>query len=93
MRTNADILLLDEPTSEMDTEAELAVFSNLRTIGQDKMVIIISHRFCHMRTADQIIVLDDGEILEHGSHDELIKFGGLYARLFVLQVESYKGIK
>lgn len=91
MRADADILILDEPTSEMDTESEMEVFRSLRTIAHDKMAIIISHRFCNVRMADQIIVLDNGEILEHGSHDKLIRAGGLYARLFALQAASYKG--
>jgi ABC-type multidrug transport system fused ATPase/permease subunit len=90
MRKGADILVLDEPTSAMDAEAEIRVFNHVRTMTQTQMAILISHRFSTVRMADQIIVLVDGEIIERGTHAELVQAGGRYARLFELQAAGYQ---
>lgn len=90
MRNEADILILDEPTSAMDAEAELKVFEHFRNNTESKMVILISHRFSTVRIADRIIVIQDGSIIENGSHQELMQLNGRYAELFTLQAESYK---
>ncbi len=90
MRKNADILVLDEPTSAMDAEAEMNIFNHFRSLTGDKMVVLISHRFSTVRMADQIIVMSDGKIMEHGSHEELLKINGRYAHLFSLQAAGYK---
>jgi ATP-binding cassette subfamily B protein len=90
MRTGADILILDEPTSAVDAEAEVEIFNQLRAVTQDQMAILISHRFSTVRMADQIIVLADGKILEQGTHEELIRANGRYARLFALQAAGYQ---
>jgi ABC-type multidrug transport system fused ATPase/permease subunit len=90
MRSNADILILDEPTAAMDAEAEMQIFNHFHTLTQDRMVILISHRFSTVRMADTIIVMADGRIVEQGSHQELIKADGRYAHLFALQAAGYK---
>lgn len=90
MRTGADILVLDEPTAAMDAEAEVRVFEHFRTITQNQMVVLISHRFSTVRMADTIVVMANGEIIEQGTHQELLQLGGRYARLFTLQAAGYK---
>jgi ATP-binding cassette subfamily B protein len=89
-RQDADILVLDEPTASMDAEAEVQIFERFRELTDDKIAIVISHRFSTVRMADQIIVLDRGQIVEHGSHDELVAKGGRYATLFNLQAQGYR---
>jgi ABC-type multidrug transport system fused ATPase/permease subunit len=90
MRTGADILVLDEPTSAVDAEAEVEIFNQLRAVTQHQMAILISHRFSTVRMADQIIVLVNGEIQEQGTHEELMQLNGQYARLFALQAAGYR---
>ncbi len=90
MRTQADILVLDEPTSAMDAEAEVQIFDQFRAATQHQMAILISHRFSTVRMADQIIILSQGELLEQGSHEELLALGGRYAHLFSLQAAGYR---
>ena len=90
MRTGADILVLDEPTAAMDAEAEVRIFDHFRTITQHQMVVLISHRFSTVRMADTIVVMADGEIIEQGTHQELLQLGGRYARLFTLQAAGYQ---
>ncbi len=90
MRKNADILVLDEPTAAMDAAAEAEVFARFREHSRDKMTILISHRFSTVRSADQIIVIDQGRIIERGTHEELLTVNGRYASLFHLQAEGYQ---
>ena len=90
MRSAADILVLDEPTSAVDAEAEVEIFSQLRAVTRHQMAILISHRFSTVRMADQIIVLANGEIQERGTHEDLLKLEGQYARLFALQAAGYR---
>ena len=87
---NAGVWILDEPTSAIDAEAEVKIFERFRELTDDKIAIVISHRFSTVRMADQIIVLDRGKITERGSHDELLKLGGRYATLFNLQAQGYR---
>ncbi|HEX7699070.1 MAG TPA: ABC transporter ATP-binding protein [Kofleriaceae bacterium] len=90
MRKDADILVLDEPTASMDAEAEFKIFERFRELTQDRIAIVISHRFSTVRMADQIIVLDHGKIIERGSHDSLVAAKGRYATLFNLQAQGYR---
>lgn len=90
MRTRADILVLDEPTAAMDAQAEAEVFEHFRQLARDRITILISHRFSTVRMADQIAVLDRGRIVEHGSHEELMRLNGRYAHLFTLQARGYR---
>jgi ATP-binding cassette subfamily B protein len=90
MRTRADILVLDEPTAAMDAQAEADVFERFRQLARDRITILISHRFSTVRMADQIAVLDQGRIIEMGSHEDLMKLDGRYAHLFTLQARGYR---
>jgi ATP-binding cassette subfamily B protein len=90
MRTDADILVLDEPTAAMDAASEAAIFDYFRKMSENKMTILISHRFSTVRAADQIIVLHEGTILERGDHESLMAEDGQYAHLFRLQAKGYQ---
>ena len=90
MRSQADILVLDEPTAAMDAEAEMNIFNHFRSLTKDQMVVLISHRFSTVRMADKIIVMADGCIIEQGSHQQLLAADGRYAHLFSLQAAGYK---
>ncbi|MBD2414218.1 ABC transporter permease [Nostoc calcicola FACHB-389] len=90
MRSQADILVLDEPTSAIDAQAEFEIFNHFRAITQNQMVLLISHRFSTVRMADKILVIEDGEVIEQGTHEELLQLGGRYAKLFLLQAAGYQ---
>ena len=90
MRTRAEILVLDEPTASMDAETEAQIFDHFRSLTENRISILISHRFSTVRHADLIVVLDQGQIIEQGTHDELVRLGGRYARLFDLQARAYR---
>jgi ATP-binding cassette subfamily B protein len=85
----APLLILDEPTSAIDAEAEYAIFNNLRKIYSDKTLVLVSHRFSTVRNADKIFIVEDGEIIERGTHEELMAAGGKYARMFGIQARGY----
>ena len=90
MRKEADILVLDEPTAAIDAAAEAEVFEHFRELTRNRIAIVISHRFSTVRMADQILVLEEGRIVERGSHDSLIGEDGRYAKLFTLQARGYR---
>ncbi|MFN6465788.1 MAG: ABC transporter ATP-binding protein [Nostoc sp. DedVER02] len=90
MRSQADILVLDEPTSAIDAQAEFEIFNHFRAITQNQMVLLISHRFSTVRMADKILVIENGEVIEQGTHEELLQLGGRYAKLFMLQAAGYQ---
>jgi ATP-binding cassette, subfamily B, bacterial len=90
MRTQADVLVLDEPTAAMDARAEAEIFEHFRSLARERITILISHRFSTVRMADRIAVLDQGRIIEQGSHEELMALGGHYAHLFALQARGYR---
>jgi ATP-binding cassette subfamily B protein len=85
----AQILILDEPTASLDARSEQEVFERIRELTRDRAAVLISHRFSTVRMADRIYVLREGQVLEHGSHEELMKLDSLYARLFNMQAASY----
>jgi len=87
---DADLLILDEPTSALDARAEFEVFERFTELTKGKMAVLISHRFSTVRMADRILVLDKGEIVESGTHTELLTKGGRYAELFRLQAMGYQ---
>ena len=90
MYRDADIWILDEPTSSLDPEAEAAIFAELKENLRGRIGLVISHRFSTVRIADRIAVIADGRVTEIGSHDELVRAGGRYARLFELQAAGYR---
>ena len=87
---DGEVLILDEPTSSLDAEAEAAVFERLKALASGKTALLVSHRFSTVRMADRILVLKAGRVLELGTHDELVALGGTYARLFELQARGYR---
>ncbi len=86
----SDLLILDEPTSAIDAKGEMEFFNNVFDGHRGKATVIVSHRFSTVRTADIIIVLDEGAIIDFGSHAELMQRGGLYKEMFDIQAEGYK---
>jgi ABC-type multidrug transport system fused ATPase/permease subunit len=85
-----DIMILDEPTSAIDAKGEFSIFNNIYKEHAGKTTLIVSHRFSTVRKADMVIVMENGKIIEYGSHEELMKYKGLYEEMFSLQAEGYK---
>ena len=85
----ARVLVLDEPTSALDVRAEVAFFDQFVDLTRGVTSLLISHRFSSVRRADHIVVIDEGRLVEQGSHDELMCLDGHYARLFRLQAERF----
>jgi ATP-binding cassette, subfamily B, bacterial len=91
MRDDARILLLDEPTSALDAQAEYDLFERLRSLTHGRTAVYISHRFSTVRRADRIIFLEHGRLVEEGTHEDLMRLNGRYARLFRMQAAAYTG--
>ena len=87
---SAPILILDEPTSAIDAETEYQIFKNLDKAYKNKSLLLISHRFSTVRSADRILVIHDGEITEEGNHEELMVKNGEYSRMFKKQAKGYQ---
>lgn len=85
---DASLLILDEPTSNIDAKAEYRLFSRFRELAQGRTTILISHRFSTVSIADRILVMDNGRIIESGSHKELVQQGGTYAQLYDLHTRQ-----
>lgn len=90
IRPEADLLILDEPTAAVDARAEAELFELINQYSEDKMTILISHRFSTVRNADHILVLDAGEIIEQGNHQQLLTLNGIYAHLYRLQASGFQ---
>ena len=86
----AQVLILDEPTAALDARAEYEVFLRFAELTKGRMAVLISHRFSTVRMADRILVLQGGELIDQGTHEELVARGGLYAELFSLQAAGYR---
>lgn len=84
------VIILDEPTSALDAQAEAEIFSHFRELIQGKTAILISHRLSSVKIADRIYVMDQGRIVEQGTHDQLVALQGTYARLYEIQARNYQ---
>jgi ATP-binding cassette subfamily B protein len=87
---DAPFVVLDEPTASLDARAEREIFDSVRRLFKDRAVLLISHRFASVRSADRIYVLRSGEIVEEGDHDALMTENGLYAELYNMQAAAYQ---
>ena len=87
---DAQLLILDEPTAALDARSEMEVFERFAELTEDKMALLISHRFSTVRMADRIVVLEGGRLVEEGNHSQLIALGGRYAAMFEMQAASYR---
>jgi len=87
---DAQLLILDEPTAALDARSEFEVFHRFAELTAGKMALFISHRFSTVRSADRILVLENGRITEEGTHDQLSRMGGRYAEMFEMQASSYR---
>jgi ATP-binding cassette subfamily B protein len=87
---DAPFVILDEPTAALDARREHELFTSLRAMLHGRTVLLISHRFSSVRSADRIYVLKAGRIVEQGCHADLVKAGGLYSELFELQASPYR---
>ena len=85
----SDVLILDEPTAALDPIAEKTVFDQFDRLRENKMTIFVSHRLSSATDADIIVVLEDGQVIETGTHPELMAMGGKYHNLFTVQAEKY----
>ncbi len=92
LRQNAPILILDEPTSSLDPQAEAEILNQFQQLAHNRTTILISHRLSTVKFADQILVLKEGKIAEQGTHEQLIQKSGLYASLFNTQANPYRSL-
>lgn len=89
MLLDSHMLILDEATSNVDTRTEMQIQAAMRSLMKDKTCFVIAHRLSTIKDADLILVMQDGNVVEQGTHDELLKHGGVYSRLYYSQFEAY----
>ena len=89
MNEDAAILILDEPSAALDPKAEYEMFHDFKQLTPNKASILITHRFSNVKLADKIFVMRDGELIEEGTHDQLISINSVYRELYNMQAESY----
>lgn len=87
---DSEVLVLDEPTAALDAQREYEIFQSFRELTEGRIALLISHRFSTVRMADRIIVIEGGQLIELGTHHELLEHDGTYARLFNMQAEGYR---
>ena len=87
----APILLCDEPTSSLDSKTEMEIMTHIKDLGQDRTTIIVAHRLSTVQDCDEIIVLHDGQAVERGTHQELLKLQGRYTELLRMQTSGSFG--
>ena len=88
---NAGFVILDEPSSALDPEAEDYIFTSFRKLCRDKGGLLISHRLSSIMMVDEILLLDNGTLREHGTHEQLMRKNGMYAEMYRMQAEKYVG--
>ena len=88
--TDARLIILDEPTSDVDAESEVALVETIEALRRDAGVLVIAHRLSTVRNADHIFVLERGQLIEHGRHEELVSSQGIYAGLWGVQTGARK---
>ena len=88
-KKDAEILVLDEPTAALDPISEAKLYEDFDKMAGDRTVILISHRLGATRLADRILVFDNGNIIEAGSHEQLMKLKGMYAKMYQAQAQWY----
>ena len=86
---DSEVILLDEPSASLDAEAENKIFNTIKELNNGKTVIFITHRLANIKIAKKIFVLENGRIIESGSHDDLMKLSGRYATLYNYQAEKF----
>ena len=84
----ASLFIYDEPAASLDIEAENSLYKELILNHQDSMLLLISHRMSYMKNMDKIVVMNNGNIVEQGTHDELLRQNGIYANLYKLKTEG-----
>src|SRR5262249_39052639 len=93
VRLGAGVVLLDEPTAQLDVRGEAEIFERILAATRECTTILVSHRFSTVRHADRICVVEQGKVVELGSHDELMAFGGRYRPMFDLQARPFSVIE
>jgi ATP-binding cassette subfamily B protein len=91
VRSGAGVLILDEPTAALDVRGEAEVYERFLDLTRGATTLVISHRFSTVRRADRIVVIDEGRVVEDGTHDALVAAGGVYAAMYSLQARRFEG--